>query len=101
MNMANVAASTTILAIDLGKYKSVVCILDESSDGYRFTTFDTSRGELFKLLAREQPGGALIEACLVAGWVFELCNEVGVCRGTSLEAFLTALWVLLAVGTLV
>ena len=31
-----------ILAIDLGKYKSVACVLDESSGEYRFTTFDTS-----------------------------------------------------------
>ena len=32
MNTITTAASTnTILAIDLGKYKSVVCILDESS----------------------------------------------------------------------
>ncbi len=78
MNTITTTASTTILAIDLGKYKSVVCILDDASGEYRFTTLDTSRGELHKLLAKEQPGVVLIEACLLAGWVLDLCNEVGV-----------------------
>src|SRR5262249_18953647 len=68
----------TILAIDLGKYKSVVCILDDASGEYRFTTFDTSRAELRKLLAKEQPAVVLIEACLLAGWVLDLCDVVGV-----------------------
>ncbi len=71
-------SNTIILAIDLGKYKSVVCILDESSGQYRFTTFDTSRAELHKLLVKEQPSVVLIEACLLAGWVLDLCSEVGV-----------------------
>ena len=79
MNTITTTASTsTILAIDLGKYKSVVCVLDESSGEYRFTTFDTSRGELRKLLAKEQPAVVLIEACLLAGWVLDLCTEIGV-----------------------
>src|SRR5262249_9886532 len=75
MNPTN---NPTILAIDLGKYKSVVCILDDASGEYRFTTFDTSRGGLRKLIAKEQPGVVLIEACLLAGWVLDLCNAVGV-----------------------
>jgi hypothetical protein len=37
------ASTTTILAIDLGKYKSVACLHDDGSGEYRFTTFDTSR----------------------------------------------------------
>jgi hypothetical protein len=32
-----------ILAIDLGKYKSVACLHDDGSGEYRFTTLDTSR----------------------------------------------------------
>jgi transposase len=79
MNTTKKTASTnTILAIDLGKYKSVVCFLDESSGEYRFTTLDTSRSELRNLLTKEQPAVVLIEACLLAGWVLDLCNEVGV-----------------------
>jgi len=76
--MKTTPSSNTILAIDLGKYKSVVCVLDQASGEYRFTTFDTSRTELRNLLAKEQPAVILIEACLLAGWVLDLCNEVGV-----------------------
>lgn len=79
MNTIKTSASTNaILAIDLGKYKSVVRILNQASGEYRFTTFDTSRTELRDLLTKEQPAVVLIEACLLAGSVLDLCNEVGV-----------------------
>jgi transposase len=67
-----------ILAIDLGKYKSVDCVLDQSTGEFRFATFDTSRAELQKLIAKERPGVVVIEACLLAGWVHDLCGELGV-----------------------
>jgi transposase len=74
----NPSANTSILAIDLGKYKSVSCVYDTASGEIRFTTFDTSRVELRRLLDKEQPGVVVIEACLLAGWVHDLCGEVGV-----------------------
>ena len=43
---AATASTSTILAIDLGKYKSVACLHDPDSGEFRFTTFDTSRAEL-------------------------------------------------------
>jgi len=67
-----------ILAIDLGKYKSVDCVLDQNTGEFRFATFDTSRAELQKLIAKERPGVVVIEACLLAGWVHDLCGELGV-----------------------
>jgi phage tail sheath protein FI len=39
------ASTSTILAIDLGKYKSVVRVHDEASGELRFTRFDTTRME--------------------------------------------------------
>jgi hypothetical protein len=39
------ASTTTILAIDLGKYKSVACVSDEGTGECQFVTFDTSRAE--------------------------------------------------------
>jgi hypothetical protein len=64
MNTITKAASTnTILAIDLGKYKSVACIHDEATGEFRFTTFDTGRAELSTLVAKERPGVVIIEAC--------------------------------------
>ena len=54
--ITNVAsASTTILAIDLGKYKSVACVHDQTTGEYAFTTFETTRAELHKLVGKELP----------------------------------------------
>jgi len=72
------ASTTTILAIDLGKYKSVACVYDEAGGEFRFTTFDTTRSEMHRLLTRERPAVVIIEACLLAGWVHDLCAELGI-----------------------
>src|SRR4051794_39752471 len=47
-------AADTILAIDLGKYKSVACIY-RSADDHRFTTFPTGRAELTRLIEKHRP----------------------------------------------
>src|SRR5277367_6501551 len=72
------SANASILAIDLGKYKSVVCIHDQETSEFRFTTFDTTRAELRKLIGQDEPTVAIIEACLLAGWVHDLCVELSV-----------------------
>jgi transposase len=78
MNTNTTTASTTILAIDLGKYKSVACVHDQATGEFAFTTFDTSRAELRKLIGKTQSAVVIIEACLLAGWVHDLCAEMGV-----------------------
>jgi len=80
MNTIPTTASihASILAIDLGKYKSVACIHEPDTGEFRFTTFDTTRAELRKLIGKEQPAVVIIEACLLAGWVHDLCVELGV-----------------------
>jgi transposase len=80
MNTITTTASTntSILAIDLGKYKSVSCLYDQASGEIGFTTFDTSRVELRRLLDKQPPDVVVIEACLLAGWVHDLCAELGV-----------------------
>src|SRR5262249_23378066 len=37
----------------------------------------TARDRLRKLLARHRPAAVVIEACLLAGWVHDLCHELG------------------------
>jgi transposase len=74
---AKTTATETILSIDLGKYKSVGCV-SRAADDYRFTTFATSRAELTRLIDLYRPDVILIEACLLAGWVRDLCVEKGV-----------------------
>src|SRR5262245_31215526 len=90
MNTIRTASTSTILAIDLGKYKSVACVHDQATGEIRFTTFDTSRAEMSKLIAKEQAGIVIIEACLLAGWVHDLCGELDVCclvANTASEAW--------------
>ena len=67
----------TILAIDLGRYKSVACVY-RSAGELRFHSVTTSRHELARLLERHRPALVLVEACLLAGWVHDLCEQQGV-----------------------
>src|SRR5262245_51315878 len=73
---AKTTAADTILTLDLSKYKSVACLY-RSADDRQFTTIPTSRTELTRLFARHQPTVVLIEACLLCGWVRDLCLELG------------------------
>jgi hypothetical protein len=77
--ISNTASTSAILAIDLGKYKSVACRYDDATGEIRFTTLDTTRAELRRLIAKKQPAVVVIEACLLAGWVHDLCGELAVC----------------------
>ena len=70
-------ATAPILAIDLGKYKSVVCVY-RSPDEVRFTSVPTTRNELHRLIEKHRPEVVLIEACLLCGWVRDLSVELGV-----------------------
>ena len=70
-------AAAPILALDLGKYKSVACAYAGGPESARFDTLTTSREQLRALFARERPAAVVIEACLLAGWVHDLCHELG------------------------
>ena len=69
-------AAGPIVALDLGKYKSVACLW-RAADDQQFTTLPTNRAELTRLFARHRPAVVLIEACLLCGWVRDLCQELG------------------------
>ena len=71
------ATAATIVAIDLGKYKSVACIYAGDPATAAFTSFPTDRQHLRKLFAKHRPAAVVIEACLLAGWVHDLCHELG------------------------
>jgi transposase len=82
--------SGTILAVDLGKYKRVACAYDRGTAQAAFDTITTSRAERLRLLDRHRPSLVVIEACALAGWVHDLCAELGLpCRvaNTAREAW--------------
>jgi transposase len=68
---------STILALDLGKFKSVACWYDVGSGQARFDTVPSSRAELQEVLTRQPVDLVVFEACTLAGWVYDLCRERG------------------------
>jgi transposase len=70
-------AAGTILALDLGKYKSVACACDRATTQARFDALTTAREELRQLFARHRPAVVVVEAGARAGWVADLCAECG------------------------
>jgi transposase len=66
----------TILGLDLGKFKSVGCVMDAAGGEHRFETLDTTPAAVKALLlahASADRGVLLVvEACDVAGWVYDV-----------------------------
>src|SRR5262249_62218150 len=67
------AAAGPILALDLGKYKSVACAYPGDPAGARFESVTTDRDRLRRLFAKYRPAVVVLEACALAGWVHDLC----------------------------
>jgi transposase len=83
-------AAGTILAIDLGRYKSVACAYDRATGAARFHTLDTGRADFVRLFARHPGARVIVEACANAGWVHDLAREHGLAvkvANTAAEAW--------------
>jgi len=68
---------TRILAIDLGKFKSVTCLLDTTTNETEFWTMSTDRQYLLTALKNYTPDLVVIESCGLAGWVHDVCTAEG------------------------
>jgi len=66
-----------ILAIDLGKFKSVTCLLETGTNETEFWTMSTDRQYLETMLNAYHPDLVVIEACAIAGWVHDVCTAKG------------------------
>ena len=66
-----------ILAIDLGKFTSVTCLLDTNTNQTEFWSMTTDRQYLLAVLKRFDPELVVIESCGLAGWVHDTCAEEG------------------------
>jgi transposase len=69
--------SDTILAVDLGRYKSTACVYRRAIRGHTFRTIDTTPADLGRLLARHPGAVVVIEACANAGWVHDQAAAAG------------------------
>jgi hypothetical protein len=70
--------NSPILAIDLGKFNSVLCWYDPGARAERFRTAPTTPDDLRRELTRQPVARAVFEACSQAGWVHDLCVQLGV-----------------------
>ena len=64
---------TRILAIDLGKFKSVACLYETCTETHLFETVPTRPEVLHDLIISHSPDRVVTEAGNQAGWVKDLC----------------------------
>ena len=67
-----------ILALDLGKYKTVGCDYEGESGRHRFRGSSTTPAALEQLVREVKPDRVVIEVCNIAGWVCDLLRGMGV-----------------------
>ena len=71
-----------IIALDLGKFKTVACVMDVASRTHAFETIEMSPANVHDLVVRhvtDAPIDTLVafEACDCAGWVHDVCSALG------------------------
>jgi transposase len=67
-----------ILAIDLGKFKSTVCLLKGETGEHSFAAIHTVAAEVHGQLAQHQPDRLVMEIGSAAGWVKDLAEAMGI-----------------------
>ena len=67
-----------ILALDLGKYKTVACDYEAETGGHQFVTVLTTPKALHDLIVDRAPQRVVIEICSIAGWVGDLVRSLDV-----------------------
>ena len=67
-----------ILALDLGKYKTVGCAYESGSGAHQFQRTFTAPAALERLVQEVKPDRVVIEVCSIAGWVCDLLWQVGI-----------------------
>ena len=61
-----------ILALDLGKSKTVSCLLDSKTAGHRYETVKSTPFSIHQLFERTQPERIVFETSSMAGWVHDI-----------------------------
>lgn len=63
-----------ILAMDLGKSKTVVCFYDSETGEHRFDKVLTRPQQLHDLIVEQSPDRVVFEICSCAGWIYDLVH---------------------------
>ena len=74
--------SLRIIALDLGKFKTVACVMNAADRGHVFETIEMSPQAVHDLLARHATADprdtrVVLETCDCAGWVHDVCVSLG------------------------
>lgn len=67
-----------ILALDLGKYKTVACDYEAENGRHNFAAVPTTPKALHDLIVDREPDRVVIEICSIAGWVCDLVRTLGI-----------------------
>ena len=67
-----------ILAIDLGKYKSVACLFTSPDAEVQFHTVGSDPHHFRQLIDLLKPDVVIFETCTSAGWVADRCDLMNV-----------------------
>jgi transposase len=73
----------SILALDLGKFKSVLCVMDVATRSHRFVGVESSPSAIFEHVSKfvsADPAQTLVvfETCDTCGWIHDLLEPLGV-----------------------
>ncbi len=66
----------TIMAIDLGKFKSVACYYLSGNHPVEYETIKTTPQAVHDLLVKYQPDCVVVEVCGIIGWVCDLVESL-------------------------
>lgn len=66
-----------ILALDLGKSKTVACDFAKETGAHTFHHVLSTPGDISALLVRRKPDLVVFEVCTDAGWVADACRDLG------------------------
>ncbi|GAJ08623.1 unnamed protein product, partial [marine sediment metagenome] len=66
-----------ILALDLGKFKTVFCDYNSSNGEHEFGKVKTTPKEVHDLIVSREPDRVVLEVCSIAGWVVDIARALG------------------------
>jgi transposase len=67
-----------ILAMDLGKSKSVICNYDSQTGKHRYITVKTEPQQIHDMLVEFSPDRVAFEICTLAGWVYDIAAALNI-----------------------
>jgi transposase len=66
-----------ILALDIGKYKTVFCDYVCESGEHEFGRVETTPQAIHDLIVSKQPEKVVMEVCSIAGWIVDIARVLG------------------------